>query len=154
MKKIPQNEITRKMAEAMTMAVLIKQGYEIEKIDDFIHVEKESHNLLIGYTGRILSNVSERESTTMKIEQSTVIRLEEKASKLNCTACLSYFVAKHNMKELELCIIPSKIIRETGEAGTKYSYRGGNYHYNYARVDKNLPFGAILRAVWSGDIFE
>ncbi len=149
-----QKTVTRKMSEAMTMAVLMKQGYEIEKVDDYIHAEKESHNLLIRYAGRILSNVSEPESTTVEIKQSSVIELEEKALKLNCTACLSYFVAKHNMKELELCIIPSKIIRETGEAGTEYSYASDNYHYNYAKVDSKLPSGAILRAVWSGDIFE
>lgn len=154
MKKMAQGEITRKMAEAVALAVLTNQGYEVEKIDDYIHAVRKEKDLLIFYAGHVLSNVAKPESTTMEIEQDAVIKLEQKATELNCVSCLAYFIGKYDIKNLELCIVPSQVIKDYGKKRTQYSYSSNNYHYNYAKVNGNLPDQAILRAVWSGDIFE
>ena len=149
MKKVSRvsQGITRRLFLYLVQAALQEVGNDTEEIDGYICVHREHDDLLIYLVTRELSN---NESTTVKAPREAIEKLEQKAKDLagNYSACVAYCVAKYSMDDLEVCIVPTEIMRKLSERGTAYSEINGNLHYNYARVVGAAPEGSYLRRLW------
>lgn len=143
-------------------AALALNNFEIEERGGTLEAYREDQNLVILSVARCLSDVGQKETTSVAATRAGVDkflrRYDLERGKENLVAtldngqdaipCIAFCVCKYGFEDIEVTVAPISEIQRLSKRGGVFSVseKTGSFNFDFAKIDgARIPEGALLR---------